>query len=128
MASFLLDIHTLLWHLGSSKELSKVAYDAIINEDNSIYISIVSFWEIAIKVSLKKLETPEPPWEMVGRMSAIGINVLPIRPAYLKELGHLSLHHRDPFDRMIISTAISEQLVVITRDRNFSTYNLPVLW
>ena len=79
MASFLLDTHTLLWHLGSSKELSKAAYDTIINQDNSIYISIASFWEMAIKVGLKKLETPEPPGEMVGRMEAGGINELPIQ-------------------------------------------------
>jgi PIN domain nuclease of toxin-antitoxin system len=101
---------------------------AIEDTDKLKYISIVSFWEIAIKLSLKKLELEVPYKELLIQAVKNGFEILPL--AFVHSAGIISLefHHKDPFDRMIISQAITENLQIITRDDKFERYPVSVIW
>ena len=122
---YLLDTHTILWFLNGEK-LTEKTKELIINGEN--YISVVSLWEVAIKMNIGK-------YKFNGGFSAFrelvrnnGINVLPINDEYMKYLFELPLIHRDPFDRLIIATSLIEKLPVITADEDIQKYNISWVW
>ena len=124
----LLDTHTFLWFLAGNSELSKKARTLIENPKNEKYISIVSFWEIAIKNSLGKLTLDVPFAELKAEVIKNSFQILPITFEDTLQLSILPFHHRDPFDRIIISQAKVNQLTLISRDNNFSLYHVNLLW
>jgi len=124
----LLDTHTFLWFLGGDSELSKKARTLIENPEHEKYISIASFWEIAIKNSLGKLTLDVPFAELKIEVIKNSFQILPITFEDTLQLSKLPFHHRDPFDRIIISQAIRNNLTLISRDNNFSLYNVNLLW
>ena len=124
----LLDTHTFLWFLGGDSELSKKARTLIENPEHEKYISIASFWEIAIKNSLGKLTLDVPFAELKIEVIKNSFQILPITFEDTLQLSKLPFHHRDPFDRIIISQAIGNNLTLISRDNNFSLYNVNLLW
>jgi PIN domain nuclease of toxin-antitoxin system len=96
-----LDTHVLIWLVEGDKNLSTVARSAIEDENNSLYLSIVSLWEITIKLSLGKLDLQLSVDEMVESfLIPGGIEILQIETSHLSILRDLPLHHRDPFDRL----------------------------
>jgi PIN domain nuclease of toxin-antitoxin system len=126
---YLLDTHTFLWFINGDAQLSKKAKDAIVDPDAIKYISIASFWEIAIKLNLGKLSLDMPYLDLRQQVSDNGFEILPITFSHTTELISLELHHRDPFDRIIIAQAISERLILISKDGNFEKYGqLKILW
>ncbi len=126
---YLLDTHSFLWFINGDEQLSGKAKNAIADPDAIKYISIASFWEIAIKVNLGKLSLDMAYQDLRQQVIANGFEILPITFEHTIELVSLDLHHRDPFDRIIIAQALSENLVVISKDGNFSKYNkLQLLW
>ena len=126
---YLLDTHTFLWFINGDAQLSKKAKDAVVNPDTIKYISIASFWEIAIKLNLGKLSLDIPYLDLRQQVSDNGFEILPITFSHTTELISLELHHRDPFDRIIIAQAISERLILISKDSNFDKYGqLQMLW
>jgi PIN domain nuclease of toxin-antitoxin system len=126
---YLLDTHSFLWFINGDEQLSGKAKNAIADPDAIKYISIASFWEIAIKVNLGKLSLDMAYQDLRQQVVANGFEILPITFEHTIELLSLDLHHRDPFDRIIIAQALSENLVVISKDGNFSRYNkLQLLW
>ena len=127
MAS-LLDTHVFLWYLNGSAELSKKAIKEIEDPKSIKYISVVTFWEIAIKLSLGKLEIEVPFKELQIQAIKNGFEILPLTFDHSLKLLELDFHHRDPFDRMIISQSITENITVISKDRNFSLYPINLLW
>ena len=126
---YLLDTHTFLWFINGDAQLSKKARETIVDYDAIKYISIASFWEIAIKLNLGKLSLDMPYVDLRHQVSDNGFEILPITFAHTAELSSLDLHHRDPFDRIIIAQALSERLILISKDSNFEKYSrLKVRW
>lgn len=128
---YLLDTHTFLWFINGDAQLSKTAREAIVDPEAIKYISIASFWEIAIKVNLGKLslDMPYTYIDLRQEVTDNGFEILPIAFSHTGELISLDLHHRDPFDRIIIAQALSERLILISKDSNFEKYvQLKLLW
>jgi len=125
----LLDSHTFLWFIDDSKPLSDRARGFIENSDNTIYLSIASLWEIAIKSSLGKLVLAKPIATLVSDQSIMrGIVLLEITLAHVTTVHSLPFHHRDPFDRMLIAQAKVERIPIISRDEAFDAYGVKRLW
>lgn len=126
---YLLDTHTFLWFINGDSQLSEKAKNVIMDPETEKYISIASLWEIAIKVNLSKLSLDISYTDLRFQIVGNGFEILPIMFEHTAALSGLELHHRDPFDRMIIAQALSEQLTVIGKDENFAKYNgLKLLW
>ena len=131
---YLLDTHTFLWYLLKPEKLSPKVFDIINNEDTDIYVSTTTVWEIAIKVQINKLS--------LGNISVYHIpnvikqlNFTAINPDIYDYVSFTDLatkeNHRDPFDRMLIQTAIRNNLVVLSCDASFKQYEengLQLLW
>ena len=122
--NLLLDTCVLLWWLDDPDILSKEASTAIEDPDNQIIVSVVSVWEIAIKKALGKLEAPEDLREMIVD-SEFALMTIDYEHAW--QVKDLPPHHRDPFDRLLISQAKTESLTLVTRDLWLKAYNVPIL-
>jgi len=125
---YLLDTHAVIWYVEDSSELPKKISDLIDNPENDIYISSVSFWEISIKVSLGKLDLELPFDEFLANIRNRDFSFLQIEDEYLNRLLDLPFVHKDPFDRLIITSALVENLIIITIDENIKKYDVPSIW
>jgi PIN domain nuclease of toxin-antitoxin system len=124
----LIDTHIFLWFINDSPNLSQNAID-LLESDTDILLSIASLWEIAIKVNLQKLTLPDRYEKFIPEQIAKNtIQVMPVAIAHLNIVAKLPLHHRDPFDRLLISQAISENIPVIGADLKFDDYGINRLW
>ena len=103
----LIDTHALLWYLQGDANLSSPALNAIESKDNDVFVSIVSLWEIAIKLGLNKLEIQRPFENLEADLHRLDIKILPITFAELNVYRSLPLHHRDPFDRILIAQSLA---------------------
>jgi PIN domain nuclease of toxin-antitoxin system len=119
----LLDTHVILWWLDDSPELAGEVKD-LLDTEPSVFISAVSPWEIAIKQELGKLPGPA---DLAERVRDTQFSALPITAGHGVRAGRLPLHHRDPFDRVLIAQAQTEGLTLATRDAQFAKYEVPVL-
>ena len=126
--NYLLDTHALIWFLEGDSLLSRKAAKAIENENNQKYVSIASLWEIGIKFSLGKLELKKTFEIFLMELSQTDILILPISPSHTLRLSKLEFLHKDPFDRMIISQSLEENLAVIGKDPSFPLYNIDLYW
>jgi PIN domain nuclease of toxin-antitoxin system len=125
---FLIDTHTFLWFIQDSSKLSSDALD-VLESDSDLLISVASLWEIAIKVSIGKLVIPQPYNKFVVQQLKINsIDKLPIRLSHLTTFSTLPIHHRDPFDRLIIAQAMVENLPIPSADIAFDLYAIKRLW
>jgi len=124
----LLDTHAFLWFLAGDSLLSKKARTFIENPKNEKYISIAAFWEIAIKQSLGKLTLDVSFAELKSETTKNGFQILPITFDDTLRLTTLPFHHRDPFDRIIISQAMENDLTLLSCDSNFNLYDLKLVW
>ena len=126
---FLLDTHSFLWFFLEPNKLSKPARVILDNGDNEIYLSAISAWEIALKYGIGKLDLPEQPEIYVpARMSYSEITALPVTLEHALRVHTLPPIHKDPFDRLLIAQAQAESLTIISADRAFTGYPVPVLW
>lgn len=128
MAQFLLDTHTLIWHLTDAPNLSNKVKEDIENIDNQIFVSIVSLWELAVKINIGKLNLNYSLKEIIQEVEQLGIEILEIKPTHLFHLLNLPLHHRDPFDRLLIAQAQAENLILLSKDENFPLYDVVINW
>ena len=124
---YLMDTHTLLWYLRNSQEISKKSLE-IINSETTIFVSIASLWEIAIKNSIGKLHINESISKIEQLCNEKDISILPIKSKHLDLLHTLEKIHNDPFDRLIICQAKSENLCIITRDSVIPSYEVNTIW
>lgn len=122
--SFLLDTHILLWFLENDPKLSNQVRQVITNPKNLIFVSAISAWEISIKQFLGKLIAPSNLEEAL-RFSRL--EVLAMILVHGIKVADLPMHHKDPFDRMLIAQALVEGLTIITVDQKFKFYNVPLL-
>ena len=125
---YLLDTNALLFFLYDSEKLTEKASRVIYRSNEKISVSIVSMWEIAIKSSIGKLKIRTSISKIVETCEKEQLEILPIKPFHLDEIGKLPPIHGDPFDRLIISQAITENLVIITKDGIIPQYDVNVLW
>lgn len=123
--NFLLDTHAFLWAVGDPGKLSKTAQLAIRNPRHAVFVSGVSAVEIAVKRALGKLEAPA---SLVREIELRGFQELPLRYKHGETMEKLPGFHADPFDRMLIAQAISENLTIITRDAKIDRYPVRTCW
>ena len=121
----LLDTHVLIWYTEGDEALSTNAVSIIENPNNNVYISVISFFEIAIKIKIGKLVLCKSFDDLFKQTSKAKINTIPVTQYDLSQYLDIPLHpqHKDPFDRLIIATAITRGLSIISVDKNFSIYN-----
>jgi len=122
MEGYLLDTHTLVWFLEGDSKLKKKFRQTITESSEKKYISIVSIWEIALKVSIGRLETDFSVEEIRLLIDRNGFLLMPIDHSHCLNIIDLPFHHKDPFDRMMIAQAITENLTFITQDQNILLY------
>ncbi|WP_181307584.1 type II toxin-antitoxin system VapC family toxin [Rufibacter sp. XAAS-G3-1] len=124
----LLDTHAFIWFINGDDSLPCKVKNEIKDVRNKCFLSIASLWEIAIKTSLGKLELKSDFNKLADFLSANEIDILPITFEHLQKLLNLKYHHRDPFDRIIISQGITDKLTVLTKDENFKKYRVKIMW
>lgn len=129
MSAYLLDTHSLIWLLTRPENLTTLAQDIICYDDNQIFYSMSSIWEIAIKFSIGKLELV-PNWQQIfaHELPANAIELLHPNWQATQILQDLPFHHRDPFDRMLIAQAIANHLTLITKDGSIKRYSVKTIW
>jgi PIN domain nuclease of toxin-antitoxin system len=126
--NLLLDTHVLIWFINGDDQLPEKSINLIKNLENRCFVSVVSIWEIAIKLSLGKIDVRGGLDEISKIMRRYELELLPITFEHLQKLMTLDFHHRDPFDRIIISQGLVEKLEVVTKDENFPYYNIKIVW
>ncbi|MFB2120394.1 type II toxin-antitoxin system VapC family toxin [Parapedobacter sp. 2B3] len=126
--NLLLDTHAFIWFMEGDKTLPKSCRQAIEDIQNNCFISIASIWEIVIKSSLGNLKLRSDFSQMTDFLESNEIDLLPIGFEHLQRLITLEYHHRDPFDRVIIAQALTEDLTIVSRDGNFPKYTNNLLW
>ena len=125
----LLDTHALLWFILNDRRLSPDARSLMMDSSNDLLISPASVWEIAIKISLGKYSLEEPFEEFMElQIAKNDLTLLPITVTHAAVVARLPFHHRDPFDRLVIAQAITEQVPVISRDVAFDAYSVTRTW
>lgn len=125
---YLIDTQILLWALEESENLSVRSKNLLLDSSNVLYVSIASLWEIAIKLSINKLELRQSLAQIVQVLPQMDISVLPTIPTHVLAVESLPLIHRDPFDRIIIAQSIAENIDVISSDGVFGQYPVTVHW
>jgi PIN domain nuclease of toxin-antitoxin system len=127
--TLLLDTQVLIWAVAVPDRLTDVSKAAMADIHNGLLFSVASWWEIAIKVRLGKLDL-DADWSpaLKREMRRIGVEWLPIRPQHCEAAAMLPFHHRDPFDRLLIAQAATEGLSVVTSDQRFTSYGIQVVW
>lgn len=118
---FLLDTHILLWWLADDERLSKSASATIADPGTEVYVSVVSLWEIAIKVGKGKLRTDLE--EIAEQVALMDFRMLTVEAHHVRAYAKLPALHNDPFDRMLVAQAIAEPLQLLTHDRYLSPYS-----
>ena len=127
MNKYLLDTHVVLWIASEPSKISQKVRQAL--SDNSIKcVSISSAWEVAIKLGKNKLDLPGGLSEFYRMIDYNGFLTLPIKRSYLLQVPSLPNLHKDPFDRLIISTALTEGMTMVTADEDIQKYDIPWIW
>jgi PIN domain nuclease of toxin-antitoxin system len=127
--NLLIDTHSFLWFIWLDAKLSSGARALMADPNNKLYFSPASFWEMAIKISLKKLDLGEPFEVFVPReLNKLNLAILPIEMRHAAFLVGLPYHHKDPFDRMLIAQANVEAMPIVSADPVFDLYPVTRLW
>lgn len=122
----LLDTHVVLWWLqGDTRGLSSAAIEMLERVDAAVTISAVVVWEAAIKRRLGKLDPPLP--DLLSRLQATDVRILPITAEHADRVDSLPLHHRDPFDRLLVAQAQVEKMPIVSADPWIDAYDVEVL-
>lgn len=123
----LIDTHVLLWGLQQEEKLSRRVQTLLPAAD--VWISVASLWEIITKVQVGKLTVPTPVGDYLSaKLKANGVLVLQITFDHVKCVEGLPLHHRDPFDRILIAQSLNERIPIVTSDPLFAAYPVEVIW
>ncbi len=125
----LLDTSTFLWIISGGEELSTKASDAFLDENNDVFLSVVSLWEICVKYTRGKLPLPtEPSKLLLPECEKYNITVLPLASNDVLHVCKLPDIHRDPFDRILICQAICQHMTFLSNDRRIMDYPVKVIW
>ena len=125
----LLDTHTFIWFVTDNPKLSSSAKMLIEDELNEKFLSLVSIWEMAVKCSIGKLRFDLPFQSFIEQqLVQNSLDSMKIEVPHLSLVATLALHHRDPFDRLLIAQSISEQMPILGADQIFDSYDVERLW
>lgn len=125
----LLDTHTFLWFVNNEPSLSNTARLLIEDADQQPILSIASVWEMAVKISVEKLQLPKPVETFaVEQLRINSISLMTINLSHIAVIARLPMHHKDPFDRMLIAQSMSEELPIVSADSAFDAYGVQRLW
>jgi PIN domain nuclease of toxin-antitoxin system len=125
--AILLDTHVFLWWGRNDTKLSKNARHEITRAE--CYLSLVSCWELAIKVGLNRIRFDRPVAQFLSEeLPANAIRLLPIEFRHAMRIAHLPFHHRDPFDRLFIAQALEERMAIVSADDRFDAYGVQRIW
>ena len=125
----LLDTNSFLWFIAGSDRLSINARNIIVDLNNDLFLSVASLWEIAIKISIGKLELLSSFEQLIpAQLEENDISILSIGLNHVSGIIELPFYHRDPFDRLIIAQGMTEKLAVISSDASFGMYPIEVIW
>lgn len=124
----LIDTQAFIWFVENDNQLPEKIKKELEVSENTIIISIASLWEMAIKMSLDKLHLSCTIEEMIDKIYLNGFEILPILPIHIIKLSRLEYIHRDPFDRIIISQSLSEDLQIVSSDGIFDDYEVRRKW
>ncbi len=127
MSSLLLDTHAIIWFVEDDLNLSIATKEKIESAD-TVFVSIISLWEIAIKLSIGKLSLQAAYETLEPQLDSAGLTLLSISFADTVKIRHLPLHHRDPFDRILVAQAMNNSLVLISQDTQLDAYSIQRLW
>ena len=123
----LLDTHTFLWAITDESRLSQRARTLMASAE--LWWSVASLWEVVQKVQIGKLTLPLPAGAFLqGELRASNVHLLPVTASHVVRVESLPLHHRDPFDRILIAQSIEEGWPILTADASFSRYTVSVIW
>jgi PIN domain nuclease of toxin-antitoxin system len=126
---YLLDTSVFLWSNGAPEKLNRQGTAVLSSVSSEIYLSAASSWEIAIKFALGTIRLPSPPSQFIpDTLRILSIRSLEISHFHALAAGALPIHHRDPFDRMLIAQACSEEMVLLTTDKIFAQYDVETLF
>ena len=125
---YLLDTHVLIWLAENSPKLPLEIKELVKHPMNVISVSSVSLWEIAIKMKLGKLDIDFTLDEFLVAVENSNFDILQIDSNYLRSLSVLPLLHKDPFDRLLVATAVADGLTIITVDENIQKYDVNWVW
>jgi len=125
---YIADTHALLWMMFEPKKLSQKAQAVLADKSLHKFVSITSLWEIAIKNRIGKLPLPMGITSTISKVDTLGIGRIGVDQRHIEIFNSLPLLHRDPFDGIIIATAISERMTIITGDENIQKYDVPWIW
>ncbi len=127
--ALLLDTHAFLWFIDDDPKLSRLAVERIGNPAERVVVSVVCAWEIVIKISIGKLTLDRPlPDLWPESLLSNAFETLNVTPAHIFALASLPLHHRDPFDRLLIAQARTENLSIVSADSAFDAYAIERIW
>ena len=127
----LLDTHAFIWFDLSPEKLSERVIEALRDEDNRLYLSVASVWEMQIKIQLGKLRLEAGLTETLTRQQRVNqLYLLDIKTDHIEQLSHLQDHHRDPFDRLLIAQAMKQGYSLVTKDAHIHAYQeqVELLW
>jgi PIN domain nuclease of toxin-antitoxin system len=127
--NYLLDTHAFIWWITGNDQFPKALQKKLGLAAGTIYISVVSLWEMALKIKLGKLQMPEPFDQYVLHQIQINrMEVLPVHAPHIFETLRLPPHHRDPFDRLLVAQARVETLTLVSRDAALKPYPIKLMW
>jgi PIN domain nuclease of toxin-antitoxin system len=125
----LLDTHAFLWFILDDSQLSKAARTVIEDASNDVEVSPASYWEIAIKIRLRKYSLPRPYQQfMESQMAIDDFRILHIEPKHTSLITTMPFHHNDPFDRLLVAQAIVEGIAIVSIDEQLDPYGVRRLW
>lgn len=125
----LLDTHVFVWWHSESQKISQRALMLCQDTDNIILLSVVSAWEMQIKLQLDKIRFDTSLAEVIAHQQEHSqIEILPVELEHVLALGDLPMHHKDPFDRLLIAQAKAENIMLISHDAVFGEYPIQVIW
>jgi PIN domain nuclease of toxin-antitoxin system len=126
---YLLDSVIWVWSISAVERINEIGREILENGREEIYLSAASSWELSIKMRLGKLNLPGPPAQCIPEfMAKQGLRSLPVTHLHAVKVYDLPLHHQDPFDRLIIAQAITEEMAILTSDRDFGKYPVDMVW
>lgn len=129
LMKYLLDTHTFIWMDSDKNQLSERVQQLCQDPTNQLLLSVVSLWEIVTKAQIGKFTLRQPLLEIVEEhVKDNYLQILPVTLPHVLELQNLPLHHKDPFDRMLIAQATTEGATLLSKDGRFTAYKVDVIW
>jgi len=128
-SGYLLDTHTFLWVISDSRKLSSSVREILLDKENEIFLSKISYWEICLKASKDKIQLNEG-WQTTFEKERLAnrFQWLELETDHCKKIISMKCHHKDPFDRLLVAQALSSQLTILSCDEKLKTYEAEVLW